>query len=162
MRIRSRRNPFHTSSKRGTGSDMKHLVLMLVATAAATPAMAQTSTDVVVMRQKLAAPRPVAATTPKPATSCETPAGSRWTGRFINGNTTYRTHTRSIASYAELATACEALYKQYGVGACFLSASSTGGQNSQFIYPANALYYEQYAWTTFTNRPDLIGANCGQ
>jgi hypothetical protein len=149
MRIRSRRNPFHTSSKRGTGSDMKHLVLMLVATAAATPAMAQTSTDVVVMRQKLAA-------------SCETPAGSRWTGRFINGNTTYRTHTRSIASYAELATACEALYKQYGVGACFLSASSTGGQNSQFIYPANALYYEQYAWTTFTNRPDLIGANCGQ
>jgi hypothetical protein len=96
------------------------------------------------------------------ATSCETPAGSRWTGRFINGNTSYRTHNKSIASYAEFQPACEAMYKQYGVGACFLSTSYTGGANSQPIFPGNALYYEQYAWTTFANRPDLVASNCGQ
>ena len=104
------------------------------------------------------------APTPTPTSSprCETAAPNRWTGNFINGNTQYRTHTKSIASYAEFQSACEDLYRQYGVGACFLSASSTGGKNPQLIYPANALYYEQYSWITFANRSDLIAANCGQ
>lgn len=84
---------------------------------------------------------------------CEAFAGSRWTGKFINGNTSYRTHSMTANSAAAAQTACETMYKQYGVGACFYSDGS---------FPVNVSYYEQYAWITFANRPELKGANCGQ
>lgn len=91
--------------------------------------------------------------TSAPTGACETLGSSRWTGKFINGNTSYRTHSMTVSSMSAVQAACETMYKQYGIGSCFAS-TGTG--------PIGVSYYEQYAWITFSNRPDLMAANCGQ
>ena len=94
------------------------------------------------------------------AAKCEAVAGNRWTGRFINGNTSYRTHSMSVSKTADVQAACETMYGLYGIGSCFFSPATDARKNP--VFPANVSYYEQYAWTTFANRPDLTAANCGQ
>lgn len=93
------------------------------------------------------------------STSCETVAGSRWTGKFINGNTEYRSHVAPINGTSEIQAACNSMAKTYGVGACFFSPTTRNGSP---VWPSNVIYYEQYAWITFANRPELVAANCGQ
>lgn len=93
------------------------------------------------------------------SSGCEAVSGDRWTGRFINGNTEVRRHSQAINGYSEIQAACESLYKSYGIGACFFAPTTRNGVP---VWPSNVLYYEQYAWSTFANRPDLTGANCGQ
>ena len=94
-----------------------------------------------------------------PSGTCEPVAGSRWTGQFINGNTEIRRHNMDISSESQLQAACETMFKQYGVGACFFSVSTRNGVP---VWPSNVTYYEQYAWRTFAGRPELKAANCGQ
>lgn len=96
-----------------------------------------------------------------PVGTCEAVAGNRWTGKAIDSTKPVATYSSGnvLKSKADIQPTCQAMFEKYGKGACFYAPTTRNGVE---VWPSSMSYYTNYSWVTFSGRPDLTGANCGQ